>query len=189
MSGIEGPGIIGGGGGGGAPATATFLTATDQTATLPNSRTLTAGANITLDAATPGVLGIAAVVGGTVTSIVLQGPESLSGAAVLSPAALAAGTTNNWAPAGLATARQIRVSTNNAGSSLSGIDATGLPAGMLLTLENLGPTGELTLLDQNAGSTATNRIIGVAATDFGIPVGDSITLFYDATTTRWRKSV
>src|SRR3954471_20235580 len=63
MSGIEGPGIIGGSGGG-VPTTAQVVTADDETATLPNSRQLTAGTNITLSTATPGELIINASGGG-----------------------------------------------------------------------------------------------------------------------------
>ena len=53
MSGIEGPGVVGGNA---VPITEDVLTVTDETATLPNSRALTAGTNITLSTATPGEL-------------------------------------------------------------------------------------------------------------------------------------
>lgn len=46
--------IAASGGGGGAPTTATYLTATNETGTLANSRQLLAGTNVTFDDATPG---------------------------------------------------------------------------------------------------------------------------------------
>ena len=61
MSGIEGPGVIGGGGG---DLTATYVTTTDETGTLTNSRVLTAGTNVTLSTATPGQLIVSASAGG-----------------------------------------------------------------------------------------------------------------------------
>ncbi len=57
MSGIEGPGVIGGGGGG-APTTSEFVTVDDETSSLPNSRQLVAGTNVTFDTTTPGELAI-----------------------------------------------------------------------------------------------------------------------------------
>jgi hypothetical protein len=44
----------GGGGGGGGITNATYLTSTNQLGTLPNSRQLAAGTNVTLDLTTPG---------------------------------------------------------------------------------------------------------------------------------------
>ncbi len=120
----------------------------------------------------------------TPSSIILSGPESYAGPAIISPAALAAGATEDWDPPGLATARLIRVSTNAAGSTVNGIVAH-VP-GQVLTLENIGPAGDLTLANQALGSTAGNRIIGVGGLDMTIPVGDRIDVFQDATTGRWR---
>lgn len=134
----------------------------------------------------PGVIGGGGGAGpSTPSSIVLSGPESFAGPAIISPAALAAGTTNDWSPAGLITARVIRVSTNAAGSTLGGI-AT-LLAGQVLTLENIGGAGDLTLLNAGAGSAAANRFIGIGGTDYTIPLGDSITVFHDETSGAWRQ--
>lgn len=136
----------------------------------------------------PGVIGGGGGGAGpiTPTSIVLSGPESWAGAAVIEPAALAAGTTNNWAPAGLATARLVRVTTNAAGSTLGGIDA--LLAGQVLTFENIGPAGDLTILNAGAGSDAENRVVGVGGTDYVLPLGTSITLQHDETLNVWRQA-
>jgi hypothetical protein len=57
-----------------APVTIPYLTATDATDDLPNSRVLVAGANVTLDATTPGQLEIAASGGGGGGDVV--GPAS-----------------------------------------------------------------------------------------------------------------
>lgn len=56
--------VSGSGGGGGAPSTATYLTATDQVASLPNSRRLVNGAGIAFDDTTPGVRTVSATGGG-----------------------------------------------------------------------------------------------------------------------------
>lgn len=134
----------------------------------------------------PGVLGGGGGAGPiTPSSIVLSGPESWAGLGIIEPAALVAGTTNNWAPPGLATARLVRVTTNAAGSTLGGIDT--LLAGQVLTFENIGPVGDLTILNAGAGSDPENRVIGVGGTDYVLPLGTSITLQHDETTLRWRQ--
>lgn len=60
MGGITGRGVTGGDG---APANEDYVTYSDETANLPNSRQLIAGDNITLDTATPGELAINATGG------------------------------------------------------------------------------------------------------------------------------
>lgn len=47
-----------GGGGGGAPESATYVTTADETATLPSSRRIVAGDNVSFDTTTPGVVEI-----------------------------------------------------------------------------------------------------------------------------------
>lgn len=123
----------------------------------------------------------AAPSGGAVvaSSLTLTGPEILSGAAINAPAALAAGTTNNYNPANLATARVIEITPDAGGSSLSGLVAQ---SGHVITFVNRG-VGDLTLLDENAGSTAANRFDLIA--DLTIPSGGSATLYYSANATRW----
>lgn len=103
-------------------------------------------------------------------------------AGVISPTALASGNTNNWNPTGLATASVIRVTTNAAGSTLTGITAPSV--GQVIYLLNLG-SGTLTLSNQSLGSTATNRLI-LGSTTVILSSGQGARLFYDTTTQRWR---
>jgi hypothetical protein len=98
------------------------------------------------------------------------------------PAALAAGATNDYNPAGLSTTARWRLSTNAAGSQLTGLVAT--PTGSLRWLENIG-TGVLTLLHENAGSTAANRFTCPNGEPVIVQPGGAAALFYDAVTSRY----
>jgi hypothetical protein len=101
---------------------------------------------------------------------------------VISPAALALGTTNNYEPTGIENASVIRISTNAGGSALSGIAAQ--PGGTVLTLVNLGAAGDLTLLDSDGGSSAANQFL--LPDDLVIPAQMCAKIWYDETSTRWR---
>lgn len=92
------------------------------------------------------------------------------------------GTTNDWAPAGLSTATVIRVTTSTT-TTLTGI--TGGASGRMLVLHNLG--GNLLVLsNENASSTASNRIVNGNGANITLQADESATLVYDATTSRWR---
>lgn len=103
---------------------------------------------------------------------------------VISPAALASGATNNWAPTGLSTANVIRVTTDNAGSTLNGLTAQA--ANTEIVLINIGPTGALTLAHAAGGSTEANRFALAGGTSSVIDVGGGARLWYDGTSSRWR---
>lgn len=98
----------------------------------------------------------------------------------VSPAALAAGTTNDYAPAGLATANVLRITTDASGSTLSGLTAQAL--GTSIILLNLGP-GDLILQDEGGGSLPANRFAMPA--DFLIPMDYGWSVLYDDSL-RWR---
>lgn len=99
-----------------------------------------------------------------------------------SPAALAAGTTNDYNPTGFSTSSRLRQATNVAGSAISGFVAQN--SGDIRIVQNLGP-GTLTLLNEDAGSTATNRITCPGGVSQIVPAGGAFFLIYDATTSRW----
>lgn len=99
-----------------------------------------------------------------------------------SPAALAAGNTNDYNPAGLATTSRIRVTSNAAGSTLTGLTATN--DGEIRILTNLG-TGVLTLTNEDAGSLAVNRFTLPSGLAYTMPSGAAVILSYDIATTRW----
>jgi len=56
--------VLSGGGGGGGDTDATYLTVSDETASLPNSRRVVAGSNVSLNTSTPGEIVISAGGGG-----------------------------------------------------------------------------------------------------------------------------
>lgn len=68
--------------------------------------------------------------------------------------------------------------------SLTGIDATGVNDGKMIIIVNVC-SGDIRLRDQNAGSTATNRIITAGGT-VTLKTNGTATLIYDAATQRWR---
>ena len=107
----------------------------------------------------------------------LTGAQFLTGA--ITPAALASGSTNDYAPTGFATARVLRLTPNAAGSTLTGL--AGGAAGRVVTLINIG--GPLiSLADESASSAAANRF----ATPVSISSTQCCTCWYDGDSSRWR---
>ena len=107
-----------------------------------------------------------------------------------SPAALAAGTTDNWDGPAFSFFSQdsrswVRVTTNGAGSTLSGIAAGQAEPGEVLKLTNVG-TGALTILHNNAGSAAGNRVLVPGGGSLVLAANDTAELMYDNTSNRWR---
>lgn len=136
MSGIEGPGVVGGNA---VPITEDVITVTDETATLPNSRALTAGTNVTLSTATPGQIIVSASGGGSTVPTTVQG-DTLYASAVNTLSALAkdtnatryvsnTGTSNNpaWAQVNLANgvSGDLPFANLTQGSALSVLGVTG----------------------------------------------------------------
>lgn len=83
------------GSGGGAISTATYITETDETADLPNSRQIIAGTDITLDVSVPGEITINSTASGSgiteLTGDVTAGPGSGSQAATIANDAVTTG--------------------------------------------------------------------------------------------------
>lgn len=103
--------------------------------------------------------------------------KALVKSGAITPTTLAANT-NDWSPTGLSTAAQIRV----AASSL--VQVTGLLAGTAwqeVTLHNVG-SSPIFFRRESAASSAANRF----ADRFVLLPGQSRTLIYDGTTSRWR---
>ncbi|UDL87981.1 hypothetical protein LGH82_22855 [Mesorhizobium sp. PAMC28654] len=82
-------------------------------------------------------------------------PLTIALTGVISPAALPSGNTDNYAPAGLATASTLRLTPNAAGSVLRGLVAQ--PAGTLLIITNIG-TAPL-IIGQNGGANGVNQFL------------------------------
>ncbi|TGS94781.1 hypothetical protein EN814_18945 [Mesorhizobium sp. M2D.F.Ca.ET.171.01.1.1] len=153
---------------------------------VPNLVTLTGTQTLTNKTLTNPAINTPTISGGSASSIALSpttitdsGPFALTG--VISPSALASGSTHNWAPTGLATASTIRVTTNSAGSTLTGITAQA--GGTVVLLQNLGP-GPLILAGNNAGSSAANQFDNIAPVS--LFQGQSSVLWYDGTASGWQ---
>lgn len=101
----------------------------------------------------------------------------------ITPAALPAGTTDDYNPAGLATAGRVRQAVNVDSSSLSGLEAQ--TNGLVKYLQNLGPAA-LTLLPDDVGSVAANRFTLPDDQPVIVPPGGTAGLVYDSATSRWQ---
>lgn len=101
---------------------------------------------------------------------------------IISPAALGAGDTNDWAPTGLAAASRIRMSGNATPSVITGI--TGGVEGRILVLVNVG--ANTMTLAHGRTSIAANQFALKSGADISVPAGGSVVVQYDATSSRWR---
>lgn len=110
--------------------------------------------------------------------------NTIGGSSIISPAALAAGNTNNYAPAGFSSANVIRQAINAAGSTLTGL--AGGTANLERTIYNLSAAAFLNINNEDAGSTAANRFLTPTAVPVSVSPQGSITVWYDATSSRWR---
>lgn len=101
---------------------------------------------------------------------------------VISPTQLGGGsTTHDYAPTNFATCNVIRLDAAGA-ASITGF--AGGAAGRLIRLYNIG-SFNITLLDENVGSVAANRIRTTGA-GRSIPENGSVTIWYDGVSNRWR---
>jgi hypothetical protein len=108
--------------------------------------------------------------------------ENLIINSIITPTILGGGsTTDNYAPTGHATAGVWRLSSAGA-ASITGI--SGGVDGRHLRVVNIGDH-PITFLDDNAGSTAANRIRTVGA-GRQIQENGGVDLWYDGTSNRWR---
>lgn len=95
---------------------------------------------------------------------------------------LPAGQTDDFTDAALGSVSVVLISTNAAGSSLSGIVP---PAnGTQLSINNQGPVGDLTLLNVT-GSAAANQFSFLLLGDFILPAGSAVDIWYNSITSKW----
>ena len=104
------------------------------------------------------------------------------GTVEVSPAALAAGNTNNYA---IAAGLFFRMTTTAPGSTITGIVAPNPARSRFLYFVNLGPA-TLTFTNQDVASVVGNRIITTTGAPAVLNVNSKALLVYDATTARWR---
>jgi hypothetical protein len=120
------------------------------------------------------------------TAMALTGGLSVGGQMVLSGVSSVALTadTNNWAPAGLATARLIRITNTGGPWTLTGMVAPTGPVAQVVTLRNVGATN--VVLAYNSGSSsAGNRFLLAGGANVTIRPQGAITLTYDVTSAAW----
>lgn len=98
----------------------------------------------------------------------------------ISPAQLVANT-DDYNPTGLAYCGVLRLSTD-ASRDLTGIVAQA--AGALRLICNVG--AQNLVLKHDATSTAANRFYCPGSGDYTLHANDSVVIFYDGTSTRWR---
>ena len=116
---------------------------------------------------------------GTLTGLTVNGQTLLT--AAITPTQLVANT-NNWSPTGLATCNVIRIDVSMA------IDLTGIvaqPSGTMICLYNQTATHTVSILHDNANSTAANRFYCPGAATYSLTTFQSVWLRYDGTQSRW----
>lgn len=109
------------------------------------------------------------------------GSSAFALTADITPAQITANT-NDYAPTGLSTANTLRLSTD-ASRDLTGL--TGGSDGRLMIVHNVG-SNALVLKNESASSTAANRF-ALGGADVTLAANQSVTLQYDATSSRWRR--
>jgi hypothetical protein len=97
----------------------------------------------------------------------------------ISPTQIAAAT-NDYAPTGFSTASTLRISTD-ASRNITGLAAGS--DGRVIIIHNVG-SFDAVLTNEDAGSTAGNRFL--FGGDMTLATNTSVTLRYDATSSRWR---
>jgi hypothetical protein len=111
----------------------------------------------------------------------LWGAQALTMTGVLTPPQITADQ-NDYAPAGLATAFIVRL-TSDAPRSITGMLAQ--PAGRVICL-TCPNNFNLTLVNQSAASAATNRFLLPGGVNLVLPGGASAWFFYDTASALWR---
>lgn len=117
------------------------------------------------------------VAGGSTGNTDLAGAVSFTDS--VTPAALAAGQTDDWAPV-IAAVSRVRAAADAAGSTVTGL--AGGVADQFLILTNIS-ANDLTLEPENVGSAAANRFAMNGTLILGAK--QSVSMVYDGGLTRW----
>lgn len=104
---------------------------------------------------------------------------------IITPTALS-GDVNDYAPTSLQTCMIIRLSGGAANRNITGLAATNIGDGAIVTITNIGTTNNLVLVHASASSAAANRFSLPAAANVTLTPGMSQRLWYDLTSTVWR---
>lgn len=153
----------------GASTSATYITQAAE-ASLSAERVATAGNNITI---TDG--------GANSTLTIAEGTQNIAFPGDISPTSISS-TNNDYNPTGLSTASTIRQDCS-ANAAVTGI--AGGADGRVLIFHNISTTNTMSFREDNASSTAANRLL-LGGVDVSVRPGGSATFRYDATSSRWR---
>ena len=123
--------------------------------------------------------------GSLVSTVIPVAVQQLRFTPAISPAALAAGATQNYAPTGLATTTDLRVTPDAGGTSSLGGMVGNQTGGALVVITNIG-AALLTISHEAGGSTAANRFSNPGAVDIVLRAGASLICLYDFASLRWR---
>jgi len=104
-------------------------------------------------------------------------------AGIATPAAMVAGTVNNYAP-GLAGVKYLRLAAPGT-VNLTGLDSTGIANGTMILVGNVG-TATINLMSESATSSAANRFGISTYGNYALVPNKYIVLMYDTAGTRWR---
>jgi hypothetical protein len=96
---------------------------------------------------------------------------------------LGAGDNDDVAPTGMATATVVRLSGNATTSVVTGF--AGGAAGRVVIFMNVA-SNDIEISNEDAGSSAANRILHGQAANVVVEQDESVSLWYDSTSSRWR---
>lgn len=100
---------------------------------------------------------------------------------IISPTAFT-GNVNDYNPTDLVNSEIIRIDCSGANREITGLVAQ--ENGRVITILNIGASGDLKFKNENASSTAANRF--ALNGDLTIKTDGGVTIMYDATSARWR---
>ena len=173
-----------------AGGTFSFYTATDAAPTTAVNPILQVGRTgttvdsiaLTSTALTWNGVQVATITSPTLTDTSLAGAIFETG--ILTPAQITADQ-NNYAPAGITTCSNVRLTSDTNGRHITGISAGGT-SGRTIRLINANPSANSILFDlESASSTAANRFAGNTGSSISLSFGSAMTIWYDATSQRW----
>ena len=173
--------------GAGAVGDTLFTSATQAAARTAIGATATGSSLITAAdaAAARTAIGATATGSSVITAADALAARVAIGGTTLSPAALGSDQ-NNFAPAGIADATSLRITTSVAIVNLTGIQAPAGETRMVVFNANAGGSNTIGIVNESASSTAANRfLIGFAGT-LSLAPGQAAELWYDTISQRWR---
>lgn len=142
---------------------------------------LRAGTGVTANGLTKILDGATTVIEVSLANVDVTGEMHVSALNVISPASFST-QQDDYAPTGWSTAQVVRLTTG-ANSDVTGFSAS--VTDQVKKIANIG-SNNVVLKHDDANSAAANRMLLPGSTDLTLTPNDTITLFYDPTSTRWR---